>query len=122
MAGNRDSEMMVMVLVAVAVLQSCLCCMAFTKSIHSCWWYLPCGACLGIATNVLWLTTTKALPGRDQIYTLSVLWDCVMVTIYFVIPIFFFGVKLDRLGLIGVMLTIFGALLVKLRSGQNLSP
>lgn len=45
-----------------------------------------------------------------------------MVTIYFVIPIFFFGVKLDRIGLIGVMLTIFGALLVKLRSGQNLSP
>jgi uncharacterized membrane protein len=115
MVGNRDTQMIIMALLVVIVLQSCLCFMAFTKSIHNHWWYLPCGVCLGIATNILWLTTTKALSSREQVYALSVLWDCAMVNIYFVIPVFFCGVKLDKIGMIGVALTMLGALLVKIR-------
>lgn len=109
--------MMWLALIAVTALQTCVCTITFTKSVHDRWWYFPLGMLLGVSTNCIWLLSAKLLDTKEKIYTLSLFWDCAMVAVYFLVPVLFFGIRLDRIGVIGLVIAIVGALLVKSRLG-----
>lgn len=104
------------ILLIVAIIQTCLCTMTFTKSFHDRWWYFPVGIIFGVTTNSLWLLSAKILPDKQQIYIFSLFWDCIMVGVYFLIPVIAFGIKFDKIGFFGLLLIIIGTLLIKLRS------
>jgi drug/metabolite transporter (DMT)-like permease len=103
------------ILLLIGLIHTVICSISFNKNIHDRWWYFPLGLCLGISSNALWLFSAKLLGEKNEIYIFSLLWDCVMVGVYFLVPVFVFGIKLDRIGIIGLILVLVGTLLIKIR-------
>jgi hypothetical protein len=58
----------------------------------------------------------RYLDNKQKIYIFSLLWDTVMVLVWYFIPILFFGVKIDRWILLGVLLMVLGLSIIKVRS------
>lgn len=104
------------ILVVVAIIQTIICTLTYNKAIHDRWWYFPLGVLMGVSTNTLWLISAKLLGDKQQIYIFSLFWDCIMMAIYLLIPIFIFGIRFDKIGFCGLLLIIIGTLLIKIRS------
>jgi drug/metabolite transporter (DMT)-like permease len=102
-------------LVAVAIIYVLCAYLSYSINWHDRAWYMPVGVFLGTSTVVLWYVMVKHLADKDRIYFYSLVWDVILVFVYYLLPIFCFGVKLDRNGVIGICLMLAGLVLMKLK-------
>lgn len=58
---------------------------------------------------------TKYLDDRERIYFYNLCWDVVMVMVYYFIPVFFFGVHVDRYRIVGLLMMLGGLALMKMK-------
>jgi drug/metabolite transporter (DMT)-like permease len=78
-------------------------------------WFIPINVLIGVALSTIWYINIRNLDDKDRIYFYGVVWDMGIVLTYYILPIIFFEVKLNRFGLAGVGFMIFGMLLLKLK-------
>lgn len=108
--------MQITVLVIVAFLYAITCYLTFDEKVREQWWYFPLGILLGIVCNFLWFWAAKYIGDKEKIYVFSLCWDTTMTLVYYALPIFLFGVRLDRWSVLGVLLMVSGLAIIKMRS------
>ena len=67
----------------------------------------------GGISNILWFLSAKIIGNHKEIYLYSLLWDFVVIGVYFILPIILFDIKLNKFGIFGLILMLVGILLVK---------
>ena len=89
----------------------------FHEPVHKSRWFIPAYLTAGLACNIIWCVVTRYyLEGKDRIYSFSLMWDTVIVLVWYLIPLFAFGVKIDKWGVLGLALMILGLAIFKLRN------
>ncbi len=97
-----------------------LCCyLSYEKWAQEKWWYLPIGMLTGCISNILWFLSTRMISDAKNIYIYSLFWDLVVISVYFLLPIIIFDIKLNKFGFIGLLLMLIGLLLVKYEFEAN---
>lgn len=75
-------------------------------------WFPWATGLLSLLTGLLWAYTARQVVGR-QLYTVSLFWDMITVLSYSVFPVIVSGVRLSGISVLGLLLVILGALIVK---------
>jgi multidrug transporter EmrE-like cation transporter len=97
----------------ICCIHSTCCYLSYEKWAQDKWWYLPVGMLTGCISNILWFLSAKIIGNHKEIYLYSLLWDFVVIGVYFVLPIILFDIKLNKFGIFGLILMLVGILLVK---------
>lgn len=105
-----------LLLVICQILYVLGCWLTFGNEVKDRWWYVPCGALLGVLTNICWYVAAQMVTSKEDMYFLSVIWEGLLIAIYFLMPVLFMGVRLDKYGIIGLCLMAAGAILLKVRT------
>ena len=90
--------------------------MSYSEGMRREWWYVPLAVFVGTIASTIWFWTVRYIDDKDRIYVYTMFWDFVLCAVYFVVPLLWFGVKLDRWQLCGLLLMIIGLAVIKLRS------
>lgn len=86
----------------------------FALSLHKVWWFAYAKMGLSLLGSYVWVLTLWRIADKDKIYTFGLLWDVLVCTVSYLVPIVFFGITLDAKGIIGLLLMFAGLLLLKL--------
>lgn len=78
-------------------------------------WYWPTCVVMGLLTSGVWYAMVKYLDNKQRIYVYSLCWDTVMCCSFYLVPVFFFGGKLDRWAVFGLILMLVGLAVLKIR-------
>jgi hypothetical protein len=89
--------------------------LTYHRDLHDKPWYMPVAIAFGTTTVVIWYYMIRHIGDRDRIYVYNMCWDTIMCGVYYLLPIFVFGVKLDRIGVFGLCLMIIGSVILKSR-------
>lgn len=103
-------------LLCIGVIHSLCCYITFNEKYHERWWFIPIGLLLGLMSNGLWFLAAKTIGDKQNLYLFTFLWDSVVISIYFLLPLLFFSVKLEKMGFVGLFLIITGIILMKYKS------
>ncbi len=68
---------------------------------------------LAVSNAVLWVNACRWCDSQRQLYSLSIAIDCVTVISYSVLPLLVCGVRLSPIAIVGVIMVVTGAILVK---------
>jgi hypothetical protein len=107
--------MELIILITVAVTTTTMCYISFHKEIHNQIWYIPLAITIGLFNNILWIFSTKYFTEEKKLYTFSLIWDIIFISIYYFLPLMFFNIKMDKYGWLGVILMTIGALIIKMK-------
>ncbi len=80
------------------------------------WWFIPVCTVLGTISGTMWFIMVKLIDDKQRIYVYSLMWDMVMMSIYYLFPLLFLGVKLDKWSIFGLCLMICGLTIIKVRA------
>ena len=69
---------------------------------------------VGFFYNILWYWSTRLITEKTEYFLFVLLWDFVYIAVFYFTPVFLFGVKLDKWGVIGVISMIAGLLVMKM--------
>ena len=105
-----------MFLVLIGLIHSLCCYLTFNERYHERWWFIPIGLLFGMSSNGLWFLAAKTIGNKDNLYVFTLFWDGLVVAIYFLMPVLLFGVKLDKIGVLGLGLIVLGTVLIKWKS------
>ena len=76
---------------------------------------MPLGVFMGCLLSVIWFWVAKHIHNKDKMYIFNLTWDSMMLLIYYLLPLIFFGSKLDRWGWIGLGLITLGAVILRIK-------
>lgn len=82
------------------------------------WWYLPISSFFGSVLVLIWYLVIRHIGDKDRIYFYSLCWDGVLVGVYYFLPILLFGVRLERMGIVGLALILVGLVMIKLSNAH----
>jgi hypothetical protein len=80
------------------------------------WWFVPLSVGIGTIVSTIWVLTIRYLGDKQKIYVFSLFWDFVMMFVYYLLPVVWFGVKLDKWSVGGIMLMVLGLVVLKMRA------
>lgn len=92
------------------------CWLSFSEKSKLQWWYIPLGIGLGMASNFLWFFCMKNLEDKYKAYILALIWEALVVAVYYGMPPLLFGVKIDRWTLFSMVLILTGIILLKCKN------
>jgi len=95
------------------------CYFSYEKWAQGRWWYYFFAIAVGGGTNLLWFIATKILGDKKEIYLYSLVWDFFVVSVYFLLPVFLLDIKLNRIGIAGLVLMLIGFLMIKYEFDLN---
>ena len=72
---------------------------------------MPMGATTSALTALCWFYMIKHVP-PEKIYGLAMIWDILAAAIFFFLPIIAFGIKLNPVGIVGLVFMTIGAILI----------
>lgn len=75
-------------------------------------YYYWIGLLIGFVTNSLWLYIAKQSEG-STLYMRGLIWDCIIVGTYVLIPPLFFSIKMNPTAVVGCVFIIIGMILTK---------
>ena len=104
-------------LTLMVVFHFVMCYLIFNKDIHAKWWYLFLGVLLAALNNFVWFYSAKIIENKKEMYLFSALYSILITVVYFLVPILFFGLKINKWELIGIVLMIIGFIIF--RTNQN---
>lgn len=88
--------------------------LSYNKAILESGWGLYLSILVSNATGITWLMIARRTPDQRDILTYGTIWDSLTTLSFWVVPIFFFGVKLNSTSVLGLILVAAGTLLVKI--------
>jgi drug/metabolite transporter (DMT)-like permease len=91
--------------------------LSFTKAIHIKWWFTYALVSCSMTVGFIWSQICRGASTPREIYTLSAIWDFMIMFTFYVMPIFFTNIKLNWQTVAGVLLVFIGCVIVKL--GEN---
>lgn len=95
----------------------CVCAyLSYSEEMRGKWWFVPVAVALGTVVSTIWFLTVRYLGDKQKIYVFSLFWDFVMMFVYYFLPVVWFGVKMDKWSLGGMVLMVTGLLIIKLRA------
>jgi len=103
------------VLLVTALVCGIGCWASYNEEAKQAWWYMPLGFLLGLIGSGSWFYVCKLLSDKEKIFVFNLMWDAVMVAVYYGLPLLLFGVKLDRMSFIGATLILVGIFILKAR-------
>jgi uncharacterized membrane protein len=101
-------------LLMAGLLYAAGCWLTYSEESKKAWWYLPFGIFLGALINVIWFIAAK-MHTSHHMYRFTLIWDAMLMSIYYMMPLIFFGVKMDRWTLLGLSLIVTGAVIIKVK-------
>jgi multidrug transporter EmrE-like cation transporter len=105
-----------LVLVVIGLLYVCSAYLSYNEEWRRTDWFWPVSVVLGLVISSVWFAMVKYLDDKQRIYVYSLCWDSLMCGTFYLVPLIFFGVKLDRWSVLGLILMIAGVMLIKVRS------
>lgn len=97
----------------ICVTHAIICYFSYEKWAQEKWWYFWVAILSGAASNVLWFIATKIIEDKKQIYLYSLVWDFFVVAVYFLLPVYVFDIKLNKIGIMGLILMLIGFMMIK---------
>ncbi len=107
--------MEVVVLVIISIVYAIGCAFTYNEKFRQSDWFVLIGVAIGVTINALWFYAVKCLDDKDRIYTFGLIWDSIMMITYYLLPILMFGVKLDKVTIIALLLIVIGMVLLKVK-------
>ena len=90
--------------------------LSYNDVMRNTWYYVPLCVFMGTVLSMVWFGMCWYLDDKHKIYVYSLCWDVVMAGVYYIFPVLFLGVKLDRWSLCGLFLILLGVAIIKLRA------
>lgn len=87
---------------------------SYHDTIKAHWTYFPLGLFLSVLANFGWLKIAKVTESKNDIVVYGAFWDSMIVMVFLMIPLLWFGVRLTTKDSIGLALIISGILVMKL--------
>jgi hypothetical protein len=105
------------VLMVLGCLTYCVCAYAsYNDELRRQPYFVPVAIFLGTIVSTIWFMAVRYIDDRQKIYVYSLFWDLMLLSVYYFLPVAFFGVKMDKWGLLGVFIAFAGLCLVKARA------
>lgn len=73
-------------------------------------------AALGAMIGWFWCIAIRHMPDRESVFVFSLYWDAVVMSAYYLLPLFFMGVKPNAGVVVGASVVLLGLFIVKLYS------
>lgn len=77
-------------------------------------WYYPVGILAAIIANLIWLWISKLESNPSSLVIKGLYWDSMLTAVYMVVPILFFGAKLNNYQIYGLLFIFIGLILTKI--------
>lgn len=87
---------------------------SYNSKIKSLSYYYLIGIAFAIVSNFLWLYLAKREVDPSKLVILGLIWDTMLTLTYLVVPFLFYGAVLNKVQLVGLVLTVVGLVLVKI--------
>lgn len=87
--------------------------MSFSESFRNGRWFMPAFVSLSVATGMIWVWAVRIINDKERIYFYSLCWDSIILSCYYILPLFFFSFKFTNLTWAGIALIVLGFALVK---------
>lgn len=107
--------MEIIALIAIAVIYSVGCLLSYSEEYRRTSWFIWVGGLIGILINVIWFSLVKYLDDKQKIYIFGLIWDSIMMLIYYLLPMLVFGVKLNKISLFALSLIVCGMVILKIK-------
>lgn len=104
-----------LILLVAILVYSGSCFISYSDHLKQSAWYFPIAIILGAMGSTLWFYGCKLLNSKEDIFVFGLMWDVVLVGVFYGIPILAFGVRLDKWTSISAALILLGILSLKLR-------
>jgi uncharacterized membrane protein len=88
--------------------------LSFNESWRDKSWFLLVSIGLATTSATIWYSMVRYIGDIDRLYFYSACWDSVIFLVYYLIPVLFFGIRLESSGLVGIVLIGFGLALLRL--------
>lgn len=108
--------MEILALTTITVLYIFCCIVSYTDDWRNSYWYIPVITVVGLLINMIWAGVVKYLDDKQQIYIFGLVWDSIMMTTYYLLPILFFNVKLTKQTIFGLLFVVAGVIVLKFPS------
>jgi len=69
---------------------------------------------VGAFYSLLWYWSSRLITEKSDYFLFVLIWDFVYIGVFYLTPVLFFGVKLDKWGIIGMLSMIAGLLIMKI--------
>ena len=100
-------------LIIITILYIIGCMISYSDDYRKAYWFVPIGVFIGVLINLVWVYTIKYLDNNQKIYVFGIMWDALMMTTYYLLPILLFDVKLTKTTIIGLILILSGVVILK---------
>lgn len=70
---------------------------------------------IGIFHTLVWYLSVRCIDDKQKFMVFTMLWDFVYIAVFYFVPVFLFGVPMDRWSLIGLVSMVVGLLIMKLK-------
>lgn len=100
-------------LILAACIYVTTCWLTYSEWAREQWWYVPIGVALAALAGVLWFVAVKVFQDKQRMYVFNLVWDALVMTIYYGMPFLLFEVKINQWMLFGLALIVIGAVIVK---------
>jgi hypothetical protein len=84
----------------------------YSEKIKETAYYYPVGISLMVLAHILWLTLAKKTNDSTVLYHYGLVWDIASTISCYLIPILFYGVKLNLTSIVGFLLVLVGLKLI----------
>lgn len=102
------------IITVTAVLYAMGCWLTYADGARNYWWYVPLGVLIGAVVNLFWFLAVKWLDDKQRIFVFNLIWDSVLLLIYYILPLILFGVSIDKKMVLAMTLIISGMVVLKL--------
>lgn len=86
---------------------------SYSEKIRMSNWFIPANMAAGLMTAYLWGSVVRQTNDNNQIYVRALWWDSMIVLTFALMPLTF-GIKMNTVSAIGVLLIIIGIIITKI--------
>lgn len=77
--------------------------------------YYPIGITVALIVNLLWFKIAREVLDNNSLYRYGVVWDVLIALSWLLIPVLFFGIKLTKTNVTGLVLLVIGIVMIHLK-------
>lgn len=89
--------------------------MTYSDSAKQAAWYIPVGIFVGAVLSCLWYLAARLITVKEKMVAYSMAWDSMMMTIYYLMPLIFFGARLNAWGYFAMFMILSGIVILKMK-------
>jgi len=98
----------------ISIVYSISACITYAEDWRKSVWYYPFSITIAVITAIIWCSMIRFIDEKKAIYIYSLGWDTVVCFVFYFIPLLFFGVKLDKISALGLVMMLGGLVLIKM--------